>query len=117
MSVYLVNFCRGISDKAAVEAYWKRVGESYSDKGKVLAAYTPFEVLEGDIPIWGIVVLEFPTMVEAKAWYFGPEYQEIKKLREGAQDNICALVEGGWVAAADRQPPANWQSRAMESPK
>jgi len=35
-------------------------------------------------------------MVEAKAWYFGPEYQEIKKLREGAQTTFAPWSrEGG----------------------
>jgi len=42
MSVYLVNFCRGISDKRQWRRTGKRVGESYSDKGKVLAAYHAF---------------------------------------------------------------------------
>ena len=42
------------------------------------------EVLEGDAPAGRTVVVEFPTMADAVAWYRGPEYSAARKLREGA---------------------------------
>ncbi|MDB5582454.1 MAG: hypothetical protein JWR80_7630 [Bradyrhizobium sp.] len=110
MTAYLLNLCRGISDREAIEKYWSQVGTTYTGKGKVLAAYTPFEILEGDdVPVWGVVAFEWPTMEDAREWYFGEGYQAVKKFREGAQDNICILVEGGWVPAEERKPPADYK--------
>jgi len=116
MPAYLLNFVRDISDREAVEQYWSRVGETYSGKGKALVAYAPFEVLEGDMPVWGVVALEFSSMQDARDWYYGPEYQEVKKLRIGAQDNVCVLAEGGWVPAADRRPPVDFRAPGPASP-
>jgi uncharacterized protein (DUF1330 family) len=41
---------------------------------RALAAYGEYEVTEGD-PIEGAVILEFPTLEEAHAWYNSPLYQ------------------------------------------
>ena len=109
MPAYMINLCRGVSDRAALEQYWSRVGATYRTEAKALVAYTPFERLEGkDVPVWGVCLLEFPSMQDARDWYFGPAYQEVKKLREGAQDNIALFAEGGFVQAADRQPPEDY---------
>ncbi|HLY55765.1 MAG TPA: DUF1330 domain-containing protein [Stellaceae bacterium] len=52
-----------------------------------------YEVLEGD-PVEGIVMLEFPTMEEAKAWYHSPAYQEALKHRYAGAKCHAFLVEG-----------------------
>ena len=109
MPAYLLNYVRGITSREEMRPYWTRARETYTGKGKLLCAYTPFHVLEGgDVPIWGVVAMEWPTMEAAKEWYYGPEYTEVRKLRAGVQDNICVLVEGGWVAAENRGPPADF---------
>jgi uncharacterized protein (DUF1330 family) len=105
----MINLVRGVTDREQLEKYWAEVGRTYSGVGTPLVAYTPFEMLEGkDVPVWGVVLIEFESMDQAKGWYFGDEYQETKKLREGAQDNIALFAEGGFVLAADRQPPADY---------
>jgi uncharacterized protein (DUF1330 family) len=108
MTAYLLNLVCGVSDREELEKYWSAVGSTYTGVGAPLVAYTPFEVLEGDVPVWGVVLFEFPSMADARDWYYGEQYQQVKKLREGAQDNICVLAEGGWVPAADRKPPADY---------
>ena len=109
MTAYMINLVRDVTDREALERYWSKVGSTYTSTGKALIAYTPFEMLEGkDVPVWGVVLIEFPSMQEARDWYFGPVYQEVKKLREGAQDNIALFAEAGFVAAADRNPPAGF---------
>ena len=109
MTAYMINLVRDVTDREALERYWSAVGATYAGTGKPLVAYTPFEMLEGsDVPVWGVVLLEFESMQQAKDWYFGGEYQEVKKLREGAQDNIALFAEAGFVPAAERRPPAGF---------
>jgi hypothetical protein len=47
-------------------------------------------------------------MQQAKGRYLGAEYQEVKKPRGGAQDNIAPFAESGFVPAAQRQLPAGF---------
>ena len=109
MTAYMIHLVRDVTDRGALERYWSAVGKTYSSTGKALVANTPFEMLEGsDVPVWGMVLLEFGSMQRAKDRYFGAEYQEVKKLREGAQDNIALFAESGFVPVAERQPPAGF---------
>jgi uncharacterized protein (DUF1330 family) len=109
LTAYMINLVRDVTDRRALERYWSAVGKTYSSTGKALVAYTPFKMLEGsDVPVWGVVLLGFESMQQAKDWYFGAEYQEVKKLREGAQDNIALFAEAGFVPAAELRPPAGF---------
>lgn len=58
-----------------------------------LAVYGKLEALEGEAPD-GVVILEFPSMEEAKAWYHNPEYQARAIHRRNAADYRAVLVEG-----------------------
>jgi uncharacterized protein (DUF1330 family) len=60
---------------------------------KILAAYGPQQVLEGDAPE-GVVIVEFPTTEAARAWYDGPEYQEVRQHRFKGSKYRAVLVEG-----------------------
>jgi uncharacterized protein (DUF1330 family) len=51
-------------------------------------------VLEGDWQPSRLVVLEFPDLDTAKRWYASDEYQEAKKLRDGAARLNMVAVEG-----------------------
>jgi uncharacterized protein (DUF1330 family) len=53
------------------------------------------ETLEGATPLpSGVVVLEFPSMEQARAWYRDPDYAPLIKLRQGGSDVELVLVEG-----------------------
>jgi uncharacterized protein (DUF1330 family) len=41
-----------------------------------------------------IVVLEFPTVEQAKRWYDSPEYRPLKELRRQTAHGHIVLVEG-----------------------
>jgi uncharacterized protein (DUF1330 family) len=60
---------------------------------KLLAAYGKHEVLEGDATE-GVVILEFPSVAAAKAWYDSPEYVEVRKHRFAGSVYRAILVEG-----------------------
>ena len=51
-------------------------------------------VLEGDWRPKRLVVLEFEDLDAAKRWYDSPEYQDAKRLREGAATLHAVAVEG-----------------------
>ena len=53
----------------------------------------PVEAFEGAAPT-GVVMLEFPTMEEARAWYNSPGYQAAVPHRQAATDYRVFLVEG-----------------------
>ncbi len=60
---------------------------------KPLALYGKYEVLEGPA-IEGAVVLEFPTVEAAKAYYDSPAYQAAVKHRFLGADYRVFIVEG-----------------------
>ncbi len=63
--------------------------------GKFLAGGGVKESLEGSgkLPS-NIIVIEFPSMDHAKAWYNDPEYAPLIKLRQSSASAEIVLVEG-----------------------
>ena len=105
MTAYLVSICRSVSDRARLEDYWAHAAATFDGfDAKPLAAYSPFELLEGDADAKGVVLFEFPSMDVAKRWYFSDAYQEVKQRRLGAAEFELILVDGGWKPAAERMP-------------
>ena len=41
-----------------------------------------------------VVIIQFPTMEDAQAWYNSPEYQDAKKYRENAAFGRFMIVDG-----------------------
>ena len=62
--------------------------------GKFLVRGGEMEVLEGECPYPRAVVLEFPSVEVARAWYDSPEFEEVKALRQATSDSNLMLVEG-----------------------
>ena len=84
-----------IHDAALYDDYRKRVPatiEKYG--GKFLVRGGQFEQLEGSWQPTRLVLLEFPSMEQAKRWYDSEEYGEARKLREGAAKLHMVAVEG-----------------------
>lgn len=50
--------------------------------------------LEGPEETHRIVLVEFPSMEQAKRFYESPEYTAARKLREGAAEALMAVVDG-----------------------
>ena len=62
--------------------------------GKAIARDANAATLEGDFSPGRVVVLEFPTVEDAKSWYDSAEYQDARKFRLGAADFRMLLVDG-----------------------
>jgi uncharacterized protein (DUF1330 family) len=52
------------------------------------------QVLEGDWHPTRLVVLEFPSVAAAQAFYASPEYRGLKALRESCSRANLVMVEG-----------------------
>lgn len=50
--------------------------------------------LEGPEETHRVVLLEFPSLEQAQAFYNSPEYQAAKKLREGAATGQFIVLDG-----------------------
>jgi uncharacterized protein (DUF1330 family) len=62
--------------------------------GKFIARNGEKATLEGPEETRRLVILEFPSLAEAKAWYNSMEYQDAKKLRAGASIGSLVAIDG-----------------------
>ena len=60
---------------------------------KPLAVYGATEAFEGDNPD-GVILLEFPSTADARAWYDSPEYQSALIHRKRGATYRALLIEG-----------------------
>ena len=62
--------------------------------GRFLVRGGTAETLEGEWPQRRRVLLEFPSMEQAKRWWDSPEYDKPKALRQAASRGRLILMEG-----------------------
>jgi uncharacterized protein (DUF1330 family) len=63
--------------------------------GRILARGKPSVTLEGTAPdVNTMIVVEFPSMEQAKAWYEDPDYQKLVRLRQTGSQADFVLIEG-----------------------
>jgi uncharacterized protein (DUF1330 family) len=94
MATYIVFTKESTQDQRELDIYQSKVGETFKGHPvKILAAYGPQQVLEGDAPE-GVVIVEFPSTAAARAWYDGPAYQEVAQHRFKGARYRAVLVEG-----------------------
>ena len=102
MPVYMIYICHSVSDRALLEKYWSSIGPTLEGEPIMLhAAYTPFEVLEGE-NVLAVVIAEWPSMEAAKAWYDSPGYKAIRHLRMDNAKYTSVLVEAGLAPPEER---------------
>lgn len=62
--------------------------------GKFIARGGSTITFEGPEETRRIVLIEFPSLSDAKAFYHSPEYTEVRKLREGIAVGEFVAVDG-----------------------
>lgn len=83
-----------VRDPDAMAEYRRINQQNVGDfKLKPLVVYGASEAVEGKPPD-GVVVLEFPTVEDAKAWYNSPGYQAAVPHRLRAADYRAIIVQG-----------------------
>lgn len=84
-----------IHNPAEYEDYKKLTPGSLKNfQGKFIVRGAKTECLEGEWNPERIVVLEFPTLALAKAWWASEEYAPAKALRQRTAHTKMLLVEG-----------------------
>ena len=79
----------------AFELYRTRAAASIQRYGgRYLARGGAIEALEGDWRPRAVVVVEFPDVAAARAWYRSPEYAAALAVRDEALSRNLILVEG-----------------------
>jgi uncharacterized protein (DUF1330 family) len=104
---------------------WSRYAEYVKHTPRVIAQFGgrfivrggEATVLEGADDGLRTVIIEFPSLDQAKAFYGSPEYTAVKALRQGAGTGVFMAVEGYGAAtwaqslaasqALEPPPPAN----------
>jgi len=83
-----------VRDPEAMAEYRRINRQNVGDfKLKPLVVYGATEAVEGKAPD-GVIVLEFPTVEDAKAWYNSPGYQAAVPHRLRAADYRAIIVQG-----------------------
>ena len=95
MPAYLICLREGaVLDTAAMGTYQRMNREQPAQpRPTPLVVYGAIDALEGAAPD-GVVVLQFPTVEDARAWYHSPEYQAALPHRKNAADHRVLIVQG-----------------------
>jgi uncharacterized protein (DUF1330 family) len=94
MKAYIVANVE-VTDRAAYEEYRQLVPAFIAAHGgRYLARGGATEVLEGETVPHRMVILEFPSMAQAKAFYDSPEYQRLVAIRQRAARSSLVAIEG-----------------------
>ena len=94
MAAYVISEV-DILDQEASATYRQLAAASIeAHGGRYLVRGGTAELIEGAPPPRTLIIVEFPTMEIAKAWYTSPAYAEALKLREKALDRRLVFVQG-----------------------
>jgi uncharacterized protein (DUF1330 family) len=103
VTAYAVAHLRSVDQNAEIVDYLRRIDATLDPFDGRFAVHGVLpDVLEGEWP-GVLVVIGFPDLEAARAWYDSPAYQEILPLRTRNADGVTLLVEGvpeGYRAAS-----------------
>jgi uncharacterized protein (DUF1330 family) len=84
-----------IKDPVRYEAYKKLVPPSFEKYGgRFIVRGGKTQTLEGTWAPQRFVIVEFPSLEQANAWWGSPEYAEAKALRQATASTQMIVAEG-----------------------
>lgn len=84
-----------VQDEATYERYKTLAPASIAAYGgRYVVRGGPVEVLEGTWRPARLVILEFPTAAQARAWWASAEYGPARELRQASARTEMLLIEG-----------------------
>jgi uncharacterized protein (DUF1330 family) len=84
-----------VNDPLRYEDYKKMVPPSIAKfGGRFLVRGGKTHTLEGSWAPKRFVIVEFPSVEQAKAWWASPEYAEAKALRQATAESMMIVAEG-----------------------
>jgi uncharacterized protein (DUF1330 family) len=94
MSAYVVVQVE-VEDSVRYEDYKSMVPPSLTPYGgRFIVRGGKVETLEGEWAPKRFVMVEFPSIEKAKAWWDSPEYKDAKALRQATSKTEMIVVEG-----------------------
>jgi uncharacterized protein (DUF1330 family) len=95
MAAYVLILREGpVTDPASMAEYTRLISQGAPPANmKVHTLYGPQDPLLGTPPD-GVVIMEFPSMAEAREWYDSPRYREARVFRQKAAEHRELIVEG-----------------------
>lgn len=94
MPAYLISDV-SVADAEAFQVYRTRAAASIKQHGgRYLVRGGSIEMLEGGWSPRTIIVVEFPDLERARAWYRSPEYASALAVRDDALSRNLILVDG-----------------------
>lgn len=95
MSAYCVFDILKINDAEKMDAYRDRVFDNVAQHGgRYLAVGGQVDRVEGNWQPTFPVIIEFPSLQQAHAWYNSEDYAELKALRLAASKADAVFIEG-----------------------
>jgi len=94
MAAYLLARVK-VTDWDRYKDYTKKTpGAIEKYGGKFIVRAGDMVTLEGPEETRRVVLIEFPSFEKAKEFYYSQEYQEAKKIREGAATGQFLVIDG-----------------------
>ena len=94
MTAYAIANLRSVDRNQQVADYLLRIDATLEPfSGRFLVHGAIPQLMDGELP-GVVVVIEFPDLDRAHAWYASPEYQEILPLRTGNAVGGAVIVDG-----------------------
>ncbi|WP_405567074.1 DUF1330 domain-containing protein [Streptomyces sp. NBC_01167] len=94
MPAYGFAHLRGRRNHPDIIEYLERIQTTLDPfAGRFVIHGPPVEVIEGTWP-GSMVLIEFPSLAEARSWYDSPAYRAILRLRTDHIEGDLVLIEG-----------------------
>jgi len=95
MTAYVLFDNVEVTDAAGLARYAEGAARTVADHGgRYLAVAAQPEALEGEFALTSAVLIEFPDLATARAWYDSAAYQPFKALRHRSARNTAVLFSG-----------------------
>ena len=84
-----------VHDPALMQQYGEKVPETLASfNHHYVIRSSKIQVLEGEPPKGGIVMIAFDNVEKAREWYDSPKYAAIRPIRQKAANSRIFIVEG-----------------------
>jgi uncharacterized protein (DUF1330 family) len=95
MPAYVIAAVTDAWDQEKLVQYREGNTKTVADHGgRFVARGGPHEVLEGGWDPKRLVIIEFPDMESARAWYESDAYAPLRELRQSASTTDIVVVDG-----------------------
>jgi uncharacterized protein (DUF1330 family) len=117
MPAHVVFVCREMVDQEEFNTYWQHVnGTLVGHPARVLIDDSRLLILEGQGPVEGVTVYEFPSRDAARSWYDSVAYREVRQHRKKGAKYLVILAEGGVPPVEQRMPHTRVAGSAAPPP-